>query len=263
MSEEEPSRLDNEIELLIAIYPEQASYSSKNRELKFTQDHATLQLRIPDTYPESGLPDVLGATDSSKHDLRDQTKAVVRALELPEGEEVLDAIISAFQQVVSERLETSSIASARSTRSVKSTKHDADPNAKKTVIIWLHHLLNTNKRKLCLSPAFSGITKPGYPGVLVYSGPAAAVNAHVNELKAQNWAAFQVRFEEEVEWKFAHGEGVKEVESMADVVKLLELDEENTSTKNGSNRSNKGVKDEGIGQGQKQKEEFLKAVGIK
>jgi hypothetical protein len=85
----------------------------------------------------------------------------------------------------------------------------------------------------------------------------------VNELKAQNWAAFQVRFEEEVEWKFAHGEGVKEVESMADVVKLLELDEENTSTKNGSNRSNKGVKDEGTGQGQKQKEEFLKAVGIK
>ena len=109
MSEEEPSRLDNEIELLTSIYPDQASYSPKNRELKFTQDHATLQLRIPDTYPESCLPAVLGATDSSKDDLRDQTKAAVRALELPEGEEALDAIISAFQQVVSERLETSSI----------------------------------------------------------------------------------------------------------------------------------------------------------
>ena len=50
---------------------------------------------------------------------------------------------------------------------------------------------------------------------------------------------------------------------MADVVKLLELDEKNKSAKNGSNRGSKGVQDEGIGQGQKQKEEFLKAVGIK
>ncbi|KAF2625980.1 hypothetical protein BU25DRAFT_371200 [Macroventuria anomochaeta] len=236
MSEEDPSRLDNEIELLTAIYPDQAIYTPKSRELKFIQEHATLQLRIPDTYPESGLPDVLGATDSSRHDIRTQTKTAIQALNLPEGEEALDAIISAFQQVVLDRLETSSIGSAKSTKSVKGTK-DVDPNTKKTVIIWLHHLLNTNKRKLCLSPPFSGITKPGYPGVLIYSGPAAAVNAHVNELKAQNWSAFQVRFEEEVEWRFAHGEGVREVESMADV--------------------------ESTGQGQKQKEEFLKAVGIK
>ncbi|KAH6620116.1 hypothetical protein C7974DRAFT_316623 [Boeremia exigua] len=235
MAEELPSRLDNEIELLTAIYPDQATYSPKSRELKFTQEHATLQLRIPDTYPETGFPDVIGATDAAKHDLRTQTKTVVQALNLPEGEEALDAIIAAFQQVVSERVETSSVTSA---------KHDktTDCNAKKTVIIWLHHLLNTNKRKLCLSPAFSGITKPGYPGILVYSGPAAAVDAHVNELKAQNWAAFQVRFEEEVEWKFAHGEAVREVESMADV---------------------KDGKEGDIGPGQKQKEEFLKAVGIK
>ncbi|KZM23299.1 uncharacterized protein EKO05_0004508 [Ascochyta rabiei] len=263
MSEEDPSRLDNEIELLTAIYPEQASYSSKSRELKFIQEHAALQLRIPETYPETGLPDVLGATDTARNDIRDQTKAAVRALHLPEGEETLDAILSAFQQVLSDRLETSSIASAKSaksTKSIKATKHE-DSHSQKTVIIWLHHLLNTNKRKLCLSPAFSGITKPGYPGVLVYSGPAAAVSAHVSELKAQNWAAFQVRFEEDVRWQFAHGEGVREVESMADVVKSLEFDEKLAS----SQTAHKGGKKAGIadGMGSKQREDFLKAVGIK
>ncbi|KAJ4340215.1 hypothetical protein N0V95_007568 [Ascochyta clinopodiicola] len=260
MSEEEPSRLDNEIELLTAIYPEQASYSSKSRELKFVQEHATLQLRIPETYPETGQPDVIGATDTARNDIRDQTKAAIRALQLPEGEETLDAILSAFQQVLSDRLETSSIASAKSTKSTKSTKHE-DPNTQKTVIIWLHHLLNTNKRKLCLSPAFSGITKPGYPGVLVYSGPAAAVSAHVNELKAQNWAAFQVRFEEEVSWQFAHGEGVREVESMADVVKALEFDERSVSGKTVQKGGGKAGTANSVGS--RQKEEFLKAVGIK
>lgn len=262
MAENDPSRLDNEIELLIAIYPDQATYSSRSRELKFTQEHAALQLRIPDAYPESGLPDVLGATDAARNDIRTQTKTAIQALNLPQGEEALDAIISAFQQVVSERLEASSVASVKSVNSVNN-KHERDPNTKKTVIIWLHHLLNTNKRKLCLSPTFSGITKPGYPGVLVYSGPAAAVDAHVSELKAQNWAAFQVRYEEEVEWVFAHGTGVREVESMADIVKLLEV---------GGQQEGKGEKYKGrrdavdtarLAQGERQKEEFLQAVGIK
>lgn len=262
MAEEDPSRLDNEIELLIAIYPDQATYSPKSRELKFTQEQAALQLRIPDTYPESGLPDVLGATDASKHDIRTQTKAAIQALNLPEGEEALDAIISAFQQVISERLETSSISSAKSTKPTNQNDN-SNLDTKKTVIIWLHHLLNTNKRKLCLSPPFAGITKPGYPGVLIYSGPVAAVDAHVSELKAQNWAAFQVRYEERVEWRFAHGEGVKEVESMADVVKLLEVGSEKSVKGTNSKGKTDTRENKDPSQGEWQKEEFLKAVGIK
>jgi hypothetical protein len=39
MSEHEPSRLETELELLDAMYPEQASYTSKARELKYTQDY--------------------------------------------------------------------------------------------------------------------------------------------------------------------------------------------------------------------------------
>jgi hypothetical protein len=120
-------------------------------------------------------------------------------------------------------------------------------NTSKTVIVWLHHLLNTNKRKLALSPPpsatpVSGCTKPGYPGILIYSGPASAVLEHINTLKAQNWQAFQVRYEEEELWTFSHGHGVKEMESMSDIVKSV------------------GIEDH---VGKKQKEEFLKAVGIK
>ena len=262
MSDEEPSRLESEIELLTAIYPDQATYTPKSREVKFVQDHASLQLRIPDTYPETGLPDVIAATDETKHDIRTETKNAIQALNLQDGEEVLDAMISVFQQIISNKLETSSIASAKSTKSIKGTK-DEGTDTKKTVIIWLHHLLNTNKRKLALSPSppVSGITKPGYPGVLIYAGPARAVSAHVNELKAQNWQAFQVRFEEEICWRFAHGEGVREVESMADVVKLLEIDGKDASEKH----TQKGCGQNGRtgGEGQKQKDEFLKAVGIK
>ncbi|KAF3035432.1 hypothetical protein E8E12_004039 [Didymella heteroderae] len=257
---EDPSRLDNEIELLTAIYPDQATYTPRARELKFAQDNATLHLRIPDGYPEAGQPDVLSATDAGKNDLRTQTKSAISALNLPEGEEALDAIISAFQGVVSERVETSSMASAEATQPIKQTR--AALKGKKTVIIWLHHLLNTNKRKLCLQPPLAGITKPGYPGVLVYSGPVEAIDEHVNELKGQNWAAFQVRFEEEVEWRFKHGEGVREVESMADVVKLLEVGEAGGGVK-GVQKGEKRGGEEGAGQGRRQKEEFLKAVGIK
>jgi hypothetical protein len=111
----------------------------------------------------------------------------------------------------------------------------------------LHHLLNTNKRKIALSPPpvtppVCGLTKPGYPGVLVYSGPSVAVTQHVNNLKAKNWKAFQVRYEEEKLWHFAHGVGVKEMESMSEVVK--------------------GVETEDV-TGKIQKEELLKAIGIK
>jgi len=91
------------------------------------------------------------------------------------------------------------------------------------VIIWLHHLLNTNKRKQALSPpaGVSGVTKPGYPGVLIYAGPYDLVHEHVNELKGLNWQAFQVRLEDDEAWIFAHGSGVREMEAMKDVVAAI------------------------------------------
>ncbi|KAH7079323.1 hypothetical protein BKA63DRAFT_263948 [Paraphoma chrysanthemicola] len=236
MSQPEPTRLETELELLAAMYPEQASYVAKAREFKFTQDGAVLQLRLPDTYPEKGLPDVIAASDASKADLRAKTKAFVNDLSLTEGEEALDAVVAAFQQVLNDSYQEPS-------HNKSNTSSHADTS--KTVIIWLHHLLAITKRKLAISPTgISGITKPGYPGIMVFSGPAAAVTDHVNTLKGENWQAFQVRYEEEQLWTFAHGEGVKEVETMAEAVKHVE-----------------GSQKDGIHE--TQKEEFLKAIGIK
>lgn len=91
-------------------------------------------------------------------------------------------------------------------------------------------------------------SRPGYPGVMIFSGPTSAVIGHVTNLKAENWQAFQVRYEEEELWEFAHGTGIKEMETMAEVVKSIEL----TDAKAGA-----------VEKGAKQKSEFLKAVGIK
>ena len=68
----------------------------------------------------------------------------------------------------------------------------------------------------------NGITKPGYPGVMNFSGPKIAVDAHVQQLKQQRWQAFQVRFEMDETWSLVHGLGIIEVESMAEVVAEVE-----------------------------------------
>ena len=73
-----------------------------------------------------------------------------------------------------------------------------------------------------MTPPVSGITKPGYPGVLVYSGPYTAVTEHVNDLKAKNWQAFQVRYEGDEIWSFGHGHGIVEVETLGEVVADIE-----------------------------------------
>jgi hypothetical protein len=240
MDTPDPStRLDDEISLLTAMYPDQATYTPSSRELKYTSPAGILVLRLPPNYPSSpSLPDVISAVDTTKNDLRTQTTAAVHALALPAGEEALDAIISAFDSVA----ESSPSISPTTAAAAAQETPAPDADAKKTVIIWLHHLLNTNKRKLALAPGpdVAGLSKPGYPGVLVYSGPAAGVAQHVDALRSQNWAAFQVRYDEAGEWRFAHGRGVREVESMAEVVKGVEVEGRQT-----------------------QRGEFLRAVGIK
>lgn len=241
MLEPDESRLQTELQLLEAMYPDQIDYNPRSRDFKFSEESTLLHLRLPELYPEAGLPDVIAATDASKNDLRNKTKAAIQQLGLAEGEEALDAIIACFQSTIV---------------AINNTKDSyidiADPSGKelapppesnKTVIIWLHHLLALTKRKLALAPApsVSGITKPGYPGIMVFSGPASAVNEHVNTLKAENWQAFQVRFEEDVLWEFGHGVLVKEVETMAEVAKAIETGE----------------------YGARHKAEFLQAAGIK
>jgi hypothetical protein len=106
-------------------------------------------------------------------------------------------------------------------------EQQAGDKAGKTVIIWLHHLLATSKRKQSITPegsyasSIAGVTKPGYPGVLLFTGPAQAVNLHVQTLKSLRWQAFQVRYETDKTWELRHGKGIIEVETMGEIVAEL------------------------------------------
>ncbi|KAI9713346.1 MAG: hypothetical protein M1828_001439 [Chrysothrix sp. TS-e1954] len=219
------SRLDAEVALLEAMYPEQVFYSPKRAELEFRSDLKRLILRIPDQYPETAKPTVLLAECARcKSNPQAALRDVIAGIAL--GEELLDSVISAFVSMSDDPASPGQYSEQTTTPPATA----ATANQKCTVVVWLHHLLNTNKRKQVLHPSslqLSGVSKPGYPGVLIFSGPSKEVHQHVNELKALNWQAFQVRLEVEDQWTYDHGHGVKEVETMADVVR--EIGEEHKS----------------------------------
>ena len=164
----------------------------------------------------------------------------IQALGLTEGEEALDAIIACFRLLIEGT--DSDLNSGAGTNNDLSAYKMTTGERGRTVIIWLHHLLAPGKRKLAVAPpaSISGITKPGYPGVLVFAGPKSPVMEHVNTLKAENWQAFQVRHEEDECWEFAHS-GVVEVETMSEAVAAVEFG----------------------AHGARRKQQFLEAVGIK
>jgi hypothetical protein len=239
--DERNQRREAEIALLLAMYPSDITWHEQRREIIYKPETGgSLILRIPDDYPGEFQPTIIEALDRNKDEIRDIVRKRIDGLGLSTGEEILDAIIQAFDEITSElqeALEESNVANDNS-------KDPGSNNTYKTMIVWLHHLLNTNKRKLALTPSInmgqlSGITKPGYPGILVYSGTTAAVDTHVSELKNQRWQAFQVRLEEVSEnvWEFSHGSGIKELESMSEATQSI-LSQDN-------------------------REAFLKAVGIK
>ena len=222
MPKEHDERLESELSLLMAMYPDQVAYDSKAREVKYSVDHNSFRLRLPAGYLLNELPEVISANVGRKDD-REVLKT--RIADCDVGEEVLDSIISSFNELV----ESNHATEQPGTLTVNETKPEPEADtAKATVIVWLHHLLNTNKRKQALSPPspeVSGITKPGYPGVLVYTGPANDVYEHVNELRRLNWQAFSIRLESDEEWMFQHGTCVKEFETMKDVVADISEDQ--------------------------------------
>nr|POE93328.1 rwd domain-containing protein 2b [Quercus suber] len=225
-------RLAIELSLLESMYPEQIKHHVKAGELSYKDDQGSFTLRLSNGYLRESLPEVLAAR-AGRTDLREPLKAAIVS-QCRTGEEILDSIIMAFQEVV-QQTQTLEESEAHPTRVDENDEELASPK-RATVIVYLHHLLNTNKRKRCLSPppSVSGVTKPGYPGVLVYSGPLNAVHEHVNELKALNWQAFQVRLEVEEEWTFKHGVGVIEVEGMGEVVTEVEEGSGRSTTEDAS-----------------------------
>lgn len=210
-------RLADELTVLQAIYQEQVQWIERHREVIYTSEsgNAKLVLRLPDGYLVSAVPEVIQAT-SSREDWRDRLQSTVAGRD--PAVEHLDAIIEEFRCLA----EPWSGAEDAPTPGDQ-TEAEQDILAKATVAVWLHHLLNTNKRKQVLSPASSdvaGYSKPGYPGVLLFSGPAQAVRDHVQELKNLNWQAFQVRLDLDEGWSLSHA-GVVEVENIGDIVSGL------------------------------------------
>lgn len=239
--DEQNERRKAEIALLQAMYPSDVTWHGQRQEVTYKPElGGTLTLRIADDYPGDSQPTLIEALDRNKDDIRNIVRKEIDDLGLSTGEEILDAIIQAFEEVTSERQEATDASNPLSDSNENSVSNDMY----KTVIIWLHHLLNTNKRKLALNPSVnmdqvSGITKPGYPGILVYSGTTAAVDAHVSELRNQRWQAFQIRLEDVSEdmWVFSHGHGIKELESMSELTQSISS--------------------------QDHRQTFLKAIGIK
>lgn len=220
-----------EISLLLAMYPDQISWTDTSQELKYVSGGSTtLVLRLTPTYPEDH-PELILVRGPAKEDLREDFKNILLQREIPVGEEICDAIIQAFEDHLASKLSRAEL----DTRPL--AEESGVPSSLRTckvVVCWLHHLLATSKRKLALNPSVDassirGLTKPGYPGILIFAGPVVSVDAHVSELKAQRWQAFQVRLEEEFQnedsntlWRFKHGEDIIEFESMAEVVEDLE-----------------------------------------
>jgi hypothetical protein len=220
------AEIQDELDLLLSMYPDEVTFNSRNAELTYKQPNGHLCLRLPSDYPLHAMPDVISSIGPDKIDIRDKVMELVRRQQI--GESCLDVIITEFCDLLS-ALESKK---QENDKRLDSMNEDCDLNTAergKTVIVWLHHLLATTKRKQALAPegsgsaSVSGITKPGYPGVLMFSGPASAVNIHVQELKHLRWQAFQMRYEADEEWHFKHGNGIIEVETMGEIVSELEL----------------------------------------
>ncbi|KIW66597.1 hypothetical protein PV04_05915 [Phialophora macrospora] len=253
---ENSTRLEDELALLDAMYPGLVSFDSKSRDLKYTSPNsssATLVLRLQDQYPAgTDKPQIMSASDGSRNDIRNKVQQAFETIGLDEqGSEILDILINRFEEVTAETAPANSAATSDGQHEEiehKGIKADANFTLPcKTVIIWLHHLLATSKRKIAVNPSLnakvlssngyspldiSGITKPGYPGIMIFSGRSDLVDAHVGELKALNWQAFQIRYDSAEgsqqlnrapdEWQFSCCKGkIVEVETMAEVVQSI------------------------------------------
>jgi hypothetical protein len=243
---EATSRLHDELALLDAMYPGHVSFNPRSRDFKYTStgsDGAAFVVRVPEKYPvgHDADPLIISASDHLKRDIRDTLGQALGSLVPDEKQgELLDLVISLFEQAaaVAKKEEVKQDGGEKSTTNIRS----------KTVVIWLHHLLATSKRKLAVSPttkatvdpgatpdSVSGITKPGYPGIMVFSGRSDLVDAHVRELKDLNWQAFQIRYDSAEErpdpgtnrgWDFTHGQTtIVEVQTMAEVVGAIATEE--------------------------------------
>lgn len=101
------------------------------------------------------------------------------------------------------------------------------------VVLWMHHLLATSKRKgivqLAKELSLAGYSKPGYPGSVYVEGQADNVNSFVEELKSWRWQAIQQRASVAVPVSdlalLAGSKGIEEVHGLGEIVEGLKRSE--------------------------------------
>jgi hypothetical protein len=71
------------------------------------------------------------------------------------------------------------------------------------VVVWFHHIKNTNKRKNIVAWArelgIGGYSKPGFPGVLIAEGHSVDVREYLSRIRGLSWQAMQVRGEQMIQ----------------------------------------------------------------
>ena len=185
-------------------------------------DKVTLQFTLPERYPSNGNP-IVGFTAPSlsktQHQaLQTHLNSILHGLSSSDNERLLEIIES-----LKEFLPTT-LSSFTTEGTLPDTSTTVDPISEGPnviVLIWFHHLLSTTKRKAIKSlDSLRGISKPGYPGILVLQGSKASVDEAITELKSMRWQVIQVRGEIECEQELAVG--IHEVEKVAEVVAKME-----------------------------------------
>ncbi|KAF2467215.1 uncharacterized protein BDR25DRAFT_235102, partial [Lindgomyces ingoldianus] len=148
-------------------------FNCRSRDLKFSDTTPLLQLWLPEIYPDAHLTYVRSASESSKKTFAIRVKTGIARLDLAEGEEAMDAIVGYFLRTIAK---------------TNITNYNNIALASQTVVIRLHHLLALSKRKLALSPrsTTSSVTKPCYPGAMIFASPVSAVAGYFNALEAEN-----------------------------------------------------------------------------
>ena len=155
----------------------------------------------------------LSRTDHRR--LKEELNDLLKSLSLPSEERLLEVINYFIEYTPIQPPSTSNTESAIPYKSI-SQRPDS------IILIWFHHLLSTAKRKAILAfQSVRGISKPGYPGILVLQGSRNVLDVTVADLKVMRWQAMQVRGEIEGHEKYLD-EGIREVETVAEVVEEME-----------------------------------------
>ncbi|GAA5870394.1 hypothetical protein JCM16303_001988 [Sporobolomyces ruberrimus] len=121
------------------------------------------------------------------------------------AEEIATLPVFTLFTSIKEYIATNPLAASSST---VETAERRQPSAPRTgpiqlaiTLIWSHHLLATSKRKDIVAWSTElklfGISKPGYPGVIVIEGSKENVDDFVWRIKQLQWKALQIRCEQD------------------------------------------------------------------